>query len=315
MRLDLVAFKYIQFKRSMGMAINESERILKHFCQALGGVDISEVNVSQVLAFLGSSGSTAAASSYYKYGVLHTFYRFAVGRGHAQASPLPDKKPKKPDSSKPYIYSDEELKKLLDLTAAIESPWRPITARTLRALLILIYGAGLRMGEAVRLKVCDVDLKDRMITIRESKFYKTRLLPIGRKLSGALSKYHKRKSRRLKFLNEESTFFITRKGTAISKRQLQRAFKALLVKAKICRLDSGRYGPRLHDLRHSFAVHRLISWYRQGKDVQRLLPLLSTYLGHLSIEETKVYLSMTPELLSQANKRFEKYALSEECHE
>lgn len=308
MRIDLVASKYVQFKRSLGMVATHSQSVLRQFCKGLKNADIQKVEACHVLAFLKGEG-LAPASGYYHYHTLNAFYRFAVGRGYIDKSPLPCQRPKRRDTFRPYIYSHRELEKLIDLAPSIESPWRPVTGRTFRVLLILIYGAGLRVGEALHLRSGDVNWKERLIMIRESKFHKTRLLPIGPKLAAVLQSYFEEESRRRRFLNEGSWFFVTRQGKALSIRGFRGAFLALLTKARISRSDGGRYGPRVHDLRHSFAVHELLSWYREGKDVQRLLPLLSTYLGHLSIEETKVYLSMTPELLSEANKRFEKYAL------
>ena len=94
---------------------------------------------------------------------------------------------------------------------------------------------------------------------------------------------------------------------------LQATFKRLRDHTGIHRTDGGRYQPRLHDLRHSFAVHRLISWYQQGANVQQLLPNLSVYLGHVNVASTQVYLTMTPELLQEANARFERYARKEVC--
>jgi len=95
---------------------------------------------------------------------------------------------------------------------------------------------------------------------------------------------------------------------------IERIFQRVRKSAGIRRLDGARYQPRLHDLRHTFAVHRLTSWYRQGLDVQRLLPHLTVFLGHAHLAGTSVYLSMTPELLRAANTRFERYAKGEEAH-
>src|SRR5207253_7381664 len=111
-----------------------------------------------------------------------------------------------------------------------------------------------------------------------------------------------------------SYFFVGQDGKAIPQNTLQRAFQRLREHAGVKRSDSRRFQPRLHDLRHTFAVHRLTEWYRQGTDVQRLVYHLSVYLGHAHLTDTQVYLTMTPELLQLAGKRFERYARKEDGH-
>ena len=110
-------------------------------------------------------------------------------------------------------------------------------------------------------------------------------------------------------------FFVLRRGTPVSVQIVQQNFRHLCEHAGVRRTDGARYQPRLHDLRHSFAVHRLTSWYQQGADVQTLLPHLSTYLGHVNLVATQVYLTMTPELLQEASRRFEYYAFEEMPHD
>ena len=113
---------------------------------------------------------------------------------------------------------------------------------------------------------------------------------------------------------KKPSFFVTRRGKKIDKRCLNENFRKLCELAGVRRESTARYQPLLHDLRHTFAVHRLIAWYRAGADVQRMLPHLSTYLGHIGIAETQHYLSMTPELLSEASRRFEDYVSKEVYH-
>jgi integrase len=174
-----------------------------------------------------------------------------------------------------------------------------------------LYGAGLRLQESVNLDRTDVDWKEAVMTIRHTKFAKTRLVPIGPQLLGVLDGY----ARRSRSQGKDSPFFTTRTGTRLYKELLQDYFVILREHANVCRFDGARYQPRLHDLRHTFAVHRLTSWYQQGADVQKLLPHLSTYLGHVHIQATQVYLTMTPELLHSAGNRFAGYVGQEARHE
>ena len=183
-----------------------------------------------------------------------------------------------------------------------------LDAPTFRALLLLLYGAGLRHGEARRLALADVDLPRALITVRGTKFYKSRLVPVGPPLAQALEAYAATRAAFPASPAGEATFLANRDGTPLKARTVHKAFDALRRQAGVRNADGARYQPRLHDLRHSFATHRLTSWYRQGADVQRLLPVLATYLGHESVAGTQVYLTLTPELLREASLRFERYA-------
>jgi integrase len=246
---------------------------------------------------------------------LSGFYRFALSRGYVTCSPLPTTVPKRPPPFQPYIYSRKQLRDLLRASAVYETTSRTsLEAVTLRTLVLLLYGAGLRIGEALALTWADIDLDTALLTIRESKFYKTRLVPIGPQLTAALRGYAADRCQRGHANIADAPFFVTRAGSAMTRTQAERAFVRLRQIAGITREDGARYQPRLHDLRHSMAVHRLIAWYREGADVQRLLPLLATYLGHVNVAATQRYLTMTPELLREASQRFERYARSEVDH-
>jgi site-specific recombinase XerD len=180
-------------------------------------------------------------------------------------------------------------------------------------MLLLLYAAGLRISEALNLNLADVDLMDSVLYIRRSKFYKTRLVPIGADLTKVLREYTQQRYKRSP-LDPEAPFLLTSSGKRILRAGAEQAFCWMRSQAKVHRHDGGRYQPRLHDLRHTAAVTRLVSWYREGVDVQRLLPHLATYLGHVHISATQCYLSMTPELLQQASGRFEQFALGERIH-
>jgi integrase/recombinase XerD len=239
--------------------------------------------------------------------VLSGFYRFLIARGYVTASPLPKIVPIPPPRFVPYIYSHDELRRLLEATIPCDNPRNKIAPHTLRTLILLLYGAGLRISETLAFTLNDVDFSAEMIQIRESKSYKTRLVPLGPDLVKVLTTYATRRKRE-HLSRSDATFLISRAGRPIKRATAEKMFSRLRVRAGVLRSDGARYQPRLHDLRHAFAVHRVISWYRQGADVQRLLPQLTTYLGHVHIVSTQRYLTMTPELLTEASKRFELYA-------
>lgn len=168
--------------------------------------------------------------------------------------------------------------------------------------------------ESLTLSVADVDLPNAILTIRNTKFFKTRLVPISRHLTSVLAEYARWRAVIHPAISDDRRFFLSKRGAAIHLDTLEDSFQRLREHAKVCRPDDARYQPRLHDLRHTFAVHRLTEWYRQGADVQRLVHHLSVYLGHAHLAATQVYLTMTPELLQQAGTRFERYAFGEDGH-
>lgn len=308
---DLVTH-YVAFRRTLGERCKSNENILRSFCRAIGPrTGLKRIRAKNVAVFLAGTGPITRAW-HGRYFALKGFFRFAVSRGHLDKAPLPTDVPKRPPTLVPYIYSREELRCLLDAIPSSQSVRSRMEPPTLRAILLLLYGAGLRRGEVLNLSVADVDLPNALLTIRNTKFFKSRLVPIGRDLKKVLSDYSHWRVAAHPSIGVGGHFFVGRHGAAIHRCTLENAFKRLRHHAGVRRSDGGRYQPRLHDIRHSFAVHRLTAWYRQGADVQRLLYHLSVYLGHAHLADTQVYLTMTPELLQEAGKCFERYARRED---
>jgi site-specific recombinase XerD len=245
-----------------------------------------------------------------KHETLTGFYRFAIARGYVGGSPLPKHVPTLSRLFVPYIFSRIELRRLLDAAEpCFANPRCRIDATTYRTLLLLLYGAGLRIGEAVSLTLADVDLDAALLQIRESKFYKSRLVPVGADLQNVLAQHLTR--RHADHADSNAPVFVRRTGKRLTRAAAENAFRRLRIHANVLRHDGARYQPRLHDLRHTAATHRLQFWYESGADVQRLLPQLATYLGHVHISGTQNYLALTPEILRQASQRFERYAVGD----
>lgn len=310
MKLTEAVTAYIAYKQSLGMRFVTEARTLKSFVRALGDVDMDQVDSNQVHTYLSGKGPVTRFW-HRKFDALRGFYRFALARGHVTSSPLPIAAPQQPQSFEPYIYSRDEIKRLIASTDGRERcNLSPLTCRT---LLLLLFGTGLRISEALHLDLADVNLDEGILRIRETKFYKTRLVPTGRDLTLILAHY--RAERDLQSPTTlDAPFLLTQRGQRISRAGAEEAFKQIRKRAGVHRNDNARYQPRLHDMRHSFAVMRLISWYREGADVQKLLPQLATYLGHVHISATQHYLTMTPELLREASLRFEHYASGGDYH-
>jgi integrase/recombinase XerD len=306
MNLAEVVNQYVTHKQSMGMRFCTEARTLKSFCRAMGEITMKDVQRDRVDLYLAGKGPVTRFWQR-KHEVLAGFYRFAMARGYALHVPLPPRVPKPAQTFVPYIYSHDELRRLLEATAGCDYPHSQIESDTCRTLIVLLYGAGLRISEALALTLADVDLLTGMLIIHTSKFYKTRLVPIGPDLIRALRAYTTRRALQHPS-GAKSPLFVSRTGSPLTRRAAEHTFRRLRLQAGVLRHDGARYQPRLHDLRHAFSVHRLVAWYRQGADVQRLLPQLATYLGHVHLAATQRYLTMTPELLKEASQRFERYA-------
>jgi integrase/recombinase XerD len=179
MNLAQVVTAYVTHRQAMGMRFRTEARILQSFSRALGDLrTIKEITADQLLAFLAGAGPVTRNWER-KHSALGGLYRFAVARGYVDHSPLPRSVPRPQEAFVPYIYSHEELRRLLDAVAANDHPRCHIDPDTYRTILLLLYGAGLRISEALALTMADVDLNTGVLCIRDSKFYKSRLVPIG----------------------------------------------------------------------------------------------------------------------------------------
>lgn len=313
MRLHDVIESYVDHKRSLGLRFCSDAAVLRSYDRAMGDIAIEAVKSEAVLAFLSGSGPITTRWGL-KYHILRSFYRYVVGRSFAAVSPLPTQMPKLPAPMLPYVYSTAELMRLVAATDTLQTTQHPLRATTMRCLFLLLYGTGMRIGEALSLTAHDVDLAACLLTVRDTKFFKTRLVPMGPRLTAVMTEYLVLRCQLPLPMDEASPFLATDSGTRLQYNAVNRLFCRLRKAAQISREGTARYQPRIHDIRHTAAVHRVIAWYRAGEDVQRLLPQLATYLGHVDIASTQRYLSMTPELLQEASLRFERYAQPEACH-
>jgi integrase/recombinase XerD len=297
---------YIEHNRSLGKRFRSEAFVLLAFVRSIGDTSLHEIQPAMISTFVNRKGNRDITKRI-KYRILARFFRHTVARGRLKASPMPVVAWKRSTQPRtPYIYSEDELKRLLAAVPDATSPQSHIDAETLRTFLLLLYGAGLRRGEARRLKIDDVDLAQSLIHVRETKFFKTRIVPLSMSLTTAIRPFVAK--RRNGIVDDGSSLFVKRNGTPLSDSGIGAAFKRLCKIAGIKREGDARNQPRLHDLRHSAAVHRVIAWYRSGADLNDLLPKLATYLGHKDLSGTQHYLTMTEELLTEASHRFEAFA-------
>ncbi len=309
MTLATLTAEYIAYRQAGGTDFRSTAQVLGTFCRAVGGGrEVVTVEDGALRAFLDGPGPL---TRYWhkKHSALLGCYRYAVSRGYLAALPPPltAPTPKAPASAPAYVYSRAELRRLLDAAGRLRRQRGHLPPRTLQTLLLVLYGAGLRLGEALGLTWADVDLAAGLLTVRDTKFYKSRLVPLGPDLHAVLRRHAGTRG-------AGGTVFTDRTGQPLLAGTVRRTFRHLCTRAGVRRTDGARYQPRLHDFRHTFAVHRLTAWYQAGADVQRWLPALATYLGHGSLSALQVYLTMTPELLAAAAQRFVQYAFPEAAH-
>lgn len=205
----------------------------------------------------------------------------------------------------PHIYSREEIADLLAATAELRSK-NGLRAATYEAFLGLIAATGLRLSEALELQRSDVDLTHGLMTIRQTKFRKSRLVPLHTSTTQALRRYACLRDRKVS-VPESDSFFLSARGARLDPRTVEYTFAQLRKRLGWMARGSYRF-PRIQDLRHSFICHRLVSWYEQGVEVDNAILALSTYVGHTQVTDTYWYVTAIPELMAIATQRFERFA-------
>lgn len=305
MNTAAVITSYIEHNRGLGKRFRCEGGVLLAFSRSIGDTPLHKIQPAMITRFIDRKG-TRDITKRKKYLVLERFFRLSVARGRLKVSPVPITKWKRSSPARtPYIYSEGELKQLLAAIPKATAGHSHIDPETLRTYLLLLYGAGLRRGEARRLELGDIDLAQSLIHVRATKFFKTRIVPLGASLKTAITPFV---TKRRKSAVDGEALFTKRNGKPLSDSAIGSVFKRLRRIAGIAREGDARNQPRLHDLRHSAAVHRVIAWYRTDADLNDLLPKLATYLGHRDLSGTQHYLTMTEELLTEASRRFEAFA-------
>lgn len=303
-RLRREADWFLAYKRSLGHPYQRGAWTLRSFFRHAQGAAHRSGRVdlpSSLRAWLSRAADRKPVSVTVDLGVIRQFCLFR--RRSDPHAFVPDRTwaPQSTESSfLPRVLSDHEVRRLLQLATTVR---HPIRAATLRTLLLMLYCTGLRPGEAVRLTLADVDLKTRALMIRESKG-KTRIVPFGDDLGAVITAYLQTRAQ-VAPSAVSGPLLVRPDGTAVPMGVASTAIRRLFRHVGIKPLK-GRTGPRPYDLRHTFAVHRLTAWHRDGIDVHTRLAWLSTFMGHDDLLGTETYLTATPELLALAADRFER---------
>lgn len=304
---------YTSYRLSLGEKARTLSFIMNNFCNYIGPEEeLENISEQHCLCYLNAHGVREGVASAYWfsiYAVLNGFFIWAIARRYLEVNPLPKDKPAKPDDFVPYIYSNEELKRIFETALTYRRRFNIEYPEVIQTMLKLTYCLGLRPSETTHLVVDDIRLQDGVALIRKTKFYKSRIVPFGKEVSRMLEDYLLWRSKTAINRNvSDNHLFIDKRGNPVQLSSFQQAFRLIREKAGIHRSDNAYSDVRLQDLRHTFATKRVAQWYKDGKDVQALLPVLSTYLGHSNLDSTAVYISFTNQLLDEAGKRFQTYA-------
>jgi len=297
---------YLSLRRGLGFKLREAGKRLLDFVTFLEQHRASYITQALALAW---------AQQPVRVQPGHWARRLSFVRGFALHRSATDPRtqipsqgllPFQPKRARPYLYSGDEIRRLL--RAALNMPCRykrdELLPWTYHCLFGLLSVSGLRLGEARNLELQDVDLNAAVLTIRGTKFGKSRLVPLHTSTCKVLADYIARRQRHWAARPVSSYLLVSSWGNRLDSGQIHRAFYALSRQIGL-RGVSDSHGPRLHDMRHAFATNTLVRWYKSGEDPERRLPILSAYLGHVHVEDTQWYLSGSPELMREAMRRLE----------
>lgn len=287
---------YLRLRRTLGYDLTEIGRLLPRFVAELDAAGVEHVTIAAAVEWsLAASVIAPSRVAATRYTAVRGFARYMSGIDPRTEIP-PVGLLRRPRSWRPpFIYTDDEVLALLE-QARCSIP-QPLRAATMETLIGLLAASGLRVGEALRLDRGDIDWPEGVLHVRLSKFKKSRLVPLAPSTVDALERYADRRDQL--YPNPSSDgFFISLRGTRVIYQCVLKTFRMICENAGVGANSTVR--PRIHDLRHRFAVRALLGWYRDGVDVQPRLAWLATYLGHRDPRSSYWYLSAAPELLAHA---------------
>ena len=292
---------YLALRRALGYRMARPEKLINQFLDYLAHHGASRITVATALDWARLPANGTSNWWAYRLSVVRGFATYLHALDPMHEVPAPDLLPQRPRRASPYLYSDAEIAALIAAANTLSTPLRRTTFATLIGLLAV---TGIRVGEAIALDRGDVDLAARRLTVRFGKFGKTRELALHPSTIDALRRYQRLRDR-LAPRTGTSAFFVSLAGNRLLYCNVHHAFHRLVRLAGLTPRSSCR--PRIHDLRHSFAVHTMLDAYVCGEDGQARLTLLATWLGHVHPASTYWYLSASPELMAVAGTRLEAH--------
>ena len=298
--------EYVRMRRDLGFKLRKAGKGLLDFVRFMEQHRASYIIQALALAWAQQPSHAQPAHWAQRLSFVRGFARYRSATDPRTQIPAPGLLPFQPKRARPYLYSNAEICSLLRAALTMRCRYKRGRLRpwVYYCLFGLLSVSGLRLGEACNLELCDVDLKAALLTIRGAKCGKTRLVPLHASTCTVLTEYIRRRARYWGQRPVSSYLFVSSWGNRLDGGDVHRTFYALSRQIGL-RGATASHGPRLHDLRHRFATHTLVRWYRSNQDPERKLPLLSAYLGHVHVADTQWYLSGSPELMREAMRRLE----------
>lgn len=296
---------YLALRRGLGFKMHDAARLLPRFVSFLQARQEPHITAQSALEWA-QQADVQPAEWARRLGFVRGFARYCSTADPQTEVPPVHLLPHRSTRARPYLYSDEEVRRLLEVALQLptERPSSSLRPWVFHCLLGLLAVTGLRISEALDLKVDDLDLGHAVLTVHAAKLGRSRLVPLHPSTCAVLEEYLRRRADFLGSLGSAYLFVSTR-GTRLDVGRVHRAFYDLSRQTGL-RAPGVSRGPRLHDFRHRLAVRVLTRWYQTGIDPQRHLPVLSTFLGHVYVQGTYWYLSGAPELMTLAMARLER---------
>jgi integrase/recombinase XerD len=291
---------YLTMRRALGYKLTHQARLLDSFVGYLEDHDASWVSVELAVAWALLPVDADPVWWAQRLGAVRSFAKHLRSLDARNEVPPKDLLAHRARRVTPHIYSHDEIDALMTAARGIHSPFK---AATFETLIGLLAATGMRVGEAINLDSADVDLEHAVVIVTNTKFGKSRAVPLHTSTVAALDTYAQQRRVRWPSPHADS-FFVSTVGTRLIHTSINAVFRKLIADTGIKR--PGERRPRPHDLRHTFAIRVLLGWYRDGEDVQARLPSLSTYLGHTKPTSTYWYLSAVPELMAIAAERLDR---------
>jgi integrase/recombinase XerD len=291
---------YLHIRRALGFQLDRAEKLLGQFLTYLEQHDAGAVTVEHALAWAVLPADAAPRWWAHRLSTVRRFATYLQTLDSSTEIPPPGLIPAGPCRATPYLYCDADIDAIVAAAATLRGPLR---TATIQAVVRLLAATGMRVGEVIRLDRDDLDTRDGLLTVRHTKFGQTRLVPLHPSSIAALRDYLRLRDK-LPQASNSPALFVSTVGTRLRYNDVWGTFHRLVEQAGLA-ARSGSCRPRIHDLRHAFAVRTLLDWYRDGIDVRAWLPRLSTYLGHTDPKHTYWSLSAAPELLQLAARRLD----------
>jgi integrase/recombinase XerD len=294
---------YLALRQTMGFKLAEAPTLLSQFLDFLDPQGATFITTQEAVQWATQPAHVQPAQWARRLRWVRGFARYHSAIDPRTEIPPTDLLPYRPQRRSPYLYSDAAIAQLLEAASHLPSA-TGLRAHTYTTVFGLLVVTGMRISELVGLDDLDLDLERGLLTIRQSKFRKSRCLPLHLSTHQVLSQYVERRNH-LYPIAKSPSFFVSEHGKRLPACTVRATFVKLSRQIGL-RSESDSHGPRLHDFRHRFAIQTLLRWYQEDVDVERRLPELSTYLGHAKVSDTYWYLSATPELLGLAARRLDQ---------